>query len=119
VRGRELPVDIYAIEGNEARRAPRVTLAAEVRIEDGDVIVVVPLLDISRTGVAVAHPPRAIEAGRVVKLTIALPGLSPPFEAEVRVAVRRDDRLGLAFVGLPPEEATRLDKILARHGAPP
>ena len=118
VRGRELPVDIYAIDGSEARRAPRVAIEAKVSIEDQDVIVVAQLLDISRTGVAVSRPPKAIEVGRIVKLTIELPGLLQPFEAEGRVAARRDDRIGFAFVGLRPEEAARLDEVLARHSAP-
>jgi hypothetical protein len=37
VRGRELPVDLYAVEGSQARRGPRVALDAEVRIEDEEV----------------------------------------------------------------------------------
>jgi adenylate cyclase len=119
VKGRELPVDIYAIDGSEARRAPRVALEAKVTIEEQDVIVVAQLLDISRTGVAVTLPPKAIGADRIVKLMIELPGLLRPIEAEARVAAHRDDRVGFVFVALPPEEATRLDEVLARHGAPP
>ena len=117
VRGRELPVDIYAVEGSEARRSPRVALDAEVSIDDQDVIVGVTLLDISRTGAAVSLPPKAIETGRLVQVTIALRELSQPFEAEARVAGRREDRMALAFVGLRPEETARLDEIVRRHGA--
>jgi adenylate cyclase len=119
VKGRELPVEIYAIEGHEARRAPRVALEAKVTIEEQDVIVAAPLLDISRTGVAVALPPKPIGADRIVRLTIELPDLLRPIEAEARVASRRDDRIGFAFVGLRPEVAARLDEVLARHGTPP
>jgi adenylate cyclase len=117
VRGRELAVNIYAVEGTETRRAPRVRLEAAVSIEDQDVIVVAQLLDISRTGVAVSHPPKAIDTGRVVRLTIELPGLGRPFEAEARVTVCREDRIGFAFVALPAEAAARLEEVLARHGA--
>jgi class 3 adenylate cyclase len=37
VRGRGLPVHLYAVEGSEAHRGPRVALDAEVRIEDEEV----------------------------------------------------------------------------------
>jgi hypothetical protein len=37
VRRRELSVDLYAVEGSQARRGPRVALDAEVRIEDEEV----------------------------------------------------------------------------------
>jgi adenylate cyclase len=37
VRGRELSVDLYAIEGSEARRRPRVALGTEVRTEEEEV----------------------------------------------------------------------------------
>jgi adenylate cyclase len=119
VKGRDVPVDIYAIDGSEARRAPRVAIEAKVTLEEQDVIVAAQLLDISRTGVAVTLPPRPIAADRLVKLTIELPGLERPLEAEGRVASQREDRIGLAFVGLRSEEAARLDEVLARHRARP
>jgi adenylate cyclase len=118
VKGRDVPVEIYAIEGSEARRAPRVALEAKVTIEEQDVIVAAQLLDISRTGVAVAIPPKAI-GDRIVTLTIELPGVLRPIVAESRVASRREDRIGFAFVSLGPDEAARLDEVLARHGARP
>jgi adenylate cyclase len=119
VKGRDVPVDIYAIDGREARRAPRVALEAKVTIEEQDVIVASQLLDISRTGVAVTPPPRPIGADRIVRLTIELPGALRPIEAEARVASRREDRIGFVFVSLRAEEAARLDEVLARHGSPP
>jgi adenylate cyclase len=119
VKGREVAVDIYAVDGNETRRAPRVALEAKVTIEEEGVIVVAQLLDISRIGLAVASPPRAIDADRIVRLTIDLPGLLRPIEAEGRVARQQDDRVGFAFTDLPPDEATRLDEVLARYGPSP
>jgi adenylate cyclase len=119
VKGRDVPVEIYAVDRAEGRAAPRVALEAKVTIEDEGVIVEASLLNISRSGVAVAHPPRPIAADRIVKLTIEVPGLLRPIEVDARVMARTDDRLGFAFVGLRVEEAARIGEVMARHGVPP
>jgi hypothetical protein len=119
VKGRELPVEIYAIGGSEMRRAPRVSIEAKVTIEDQGVIVEAQLLDISQSGVAITLPPKAIGADRIVTLTIELPGLLRPIEAKARLVAHRADRIALSFVGLRPEEAALLDEVLAKHSTPP
>jgi hypothetical protein len=83
------------------------------------VIVEASLLNISRSGVAVTHPPRPIGADRIVRLTIEVPGLLRPIEVDARVMARTEDRIGFAFVGLRLEEAARIGEVMARHGAPP
>jgi adenylate cyclase len=118
VKGRDVPVEIYAVDGAEGRQAPRVALEAKVTIEDEGVIVEASLLNISRSGVAVTHPPRPIAADRIVKLTIEVPGLLRPIEVDARVMARTEDRIGFAFVGLQLEEAARIGEVMARHGVP-
>ncbi len=103
VKGKEIPVKIYAVEKEEGRQAARTVLEAPITIVDEDVSFTASLVDLSRTGVAARNLPKQIPANRIVGIRITLPGLPEPLMVDGRVIWSNEDRAGFAFVRLALE----------------
>jgi adenylate cyclase len=103
VKGKEIPVKIYAVEKEEGRQAARAVLEASITIVDEDVSITASLVDLSRTGVAARNLPKQIPANRIVGIRITLPGLPEPLMVDGRVIWSNEDRAGFAFVRLALE----------------
>ena len=132
VKGKVIPVKIYAVLGPLARAeesavgagkgaafnsrsARRRTMAGHVSISDGELTVVAEASDLSRTGIAVHAVPRRLEPGEVVSLQIALrdhPEVLTIERAEVMWA--RKDTAGLRFIDLAAPTRAALDTLTAR-----
>ena len=130
VKGKVIPVKIYAVlgplaraeesgggAGQEAafnsRSARRRTMAGQVSISDGELTVVAEASDLSRTGIAVHAVPRRLEPGELVSLQIALrdhPEVLTIERAEVMWA--RKDTAGLRFIDLAAPTRAALDTLL-------
>lgn len=112
VKGKEIPVKIYAIEKEEGRQAVRAILEAPLTIVDEDVSITASMVDLSRTGVAARDLPKRIPANRIVGIRIALPGLPEPLTVDGRVIWTNEDRAGFAFVGLSLEVENLLEDLV-------
>ncbi len=127
VKGKVIPVKIYAVLGERApasaeteaapagfnsRRAPRRRQAGRVSISDGELTVSAEATDLSRTGVAVHSVPRRLEPGEVVSLQLDLaPGTDPIVIDRAEVVWSRKDTAGLRFVDVSPTARTALDHL--------
>ncbi|MBI2152335.1 MAG: CHASE2 domain-containing protein [Candidatus Rokubacteria bacterium] len=115
VKGKEIPVKIYAVEKAEGRQAARAFLEAPLTIVDEDVTITASMLDLSRTGVAARSLPKRIPANRIVGIRIDLPGLPEPLTVDGRVIWSNEDRAGFAFVGLSLEHENLLEDFVKRR----
>jgi adenylate cyclase len=119
VKGKEIPVKIYAVEKEEGRQAPRAPLEAPLTIVDEDVSFAAAVTDLSRTGVAVRSLPKRIPANRIVGIRIEAPGLPRPVVADGRVVWAEGDRAGFAFLGLSLDDENLLEDFVKRRLSPP
>jgi len=119
VKGKEIPVKIYAVEKAEGRQSPRALLEVPLTIVDEDVTITAVMLDLSRTGVAVRNLPKRIPANRIVGIRIELPGFPEAFTVDGRVIWSEGDRAGFAFLGLSLENENLLEDFVKRRAATP
>lgn len=119
VKGKEIPVKIYAVEKAEGRQAPRALLEAPLTIVDEDVTITAVMLDLSRTGVAARNLPKRIPANRIVGIRIELPGFPEPLAVDGRVIWSEGDRAGFGFLGLSLENENLLEDFVKRRAATP
>jgi adenylate cyclase len=119
VKGKEIPVKIYAVEKAEGRQASRAVLEVPLTIVDEDVTITASMLDLSHTGVAVRNLPKRIPANRIVVIRIDLPGLPDPLTVDGRVIWSNEDRAGFAFVGLTLEHENLLEDFVKRRATTP
>jgi adenylate cyclase len=122
VKGRGVPVRIYAIEGRGQSRAARVVLTLPLTITDTGpdlhVSVQASLNDLSLTGLRAGGAPRDFTRGDVVGLRFELPGLPEAVVTEGRVMWVADGQIGLQFLELSPANQERLAGFLRDQGAP-
>jgi adenylate cyclase len=122
VKGRGVPVRIYAIESGGQSRATRVTLELPLTITntgpDLHVSVQASLNDLSLTGLRAGGAPRSFTQGEVVGLSFELPGIAEAMVAEGRVMWVADGQAGIQFLELPRTDRERLERFLSNRGAP-
>ena len=112
VKGKEIPVKIYAVEHEEARRAARIRLEAPLTITEAGISVPAAVSDLSLTGVAAKHVPRQLTKGHVVQVRLELPELVRPVTIEGRVMWSEEDLAGIMFLDLSDEDRQLLEKVL-------
>jgi class 3 adenylate cyclase len=125
VKGKAIPVKIYAVLGEigaraageqpagfDSRTAPRRHQEGRVSISDGELTVVAEASDLSRTGIALRGVPRRLEPGEVVKLHMELDPGTPAVTVErAEVVWSRKDTAGLRFVDLSPTDRATIDTL--------
>lgn len=116
VKGKEIPVNIYALEGAAKRRAQRVALEAQLTITEGDVSVPASVTDVSLTGVAAHDVSRRFAKGQVVQLRLEMVELPRPIATEGRIMRIDEDRLGIMFMDLADEDKKLLEHFLETQG---
>jgi hypothetical protein len=117
VKGKVIPVKIYAIVPGEPRREPRRPMDGRAALSDGELTVVAEVSDLSRTGLAVHAVPRRLERGELLTLQLSLgvPERQVTIDrAEVMWA--RKDSAGLRFVEVSTEARAALDGLVSRSG---
>ena len=119
MKGKEIPVKIYAVEKEEGRQASRAAVEAPLTIVDEDVTITASMVDLSRTGVAARNLPKRIGSNRIVGLRIELPGVPEPLNLDGRVVWTNEDRAGFAFVGLALEQENLLEDFVKRQASAP
>jgi adenylate cyclase len=130
VKGKAIPVKIYAVLGElapaaggeeaarpprgafDSRSAPRRAMEGGVSISDGELSVLGELGDLSRTGLAVHSVPRRLEPGEMVTLQLTLAGRAEPITIErAEVMWARKDTAGLRFVETSAAARAALDTL--------
>jgi len=120
VKGKGIPVKIFAIDREEKRRAPRVHLEAQLTISEAEVSVPAAVSDLSLTGLAARNVPRQFSEGQVVQLRIEFTELPRPISTEGRIVWSEEDRAGILFLNLPAEDAKLLENFLeSQRQTPP
>jgi adenylate cyclase len=115
VKGKAIPVKIYAIIPGEPRREARRLMEGHVSISDGEITVAAELTDISATGLAVHAVPRRLEPGEIVSLQLTLG--QPPRTVTVdraEVMWARKDTAGLRFVELTANARAAVNALTSR-----
>ncbi len=103
----------------DQRAHSRKLLEAEAAIADpsGDLWITVPMLDISRMGIAFSSP-AAIEGGATYLFRIDLPGIEGRVEALLRVVhssntgMEQGFRVGARFASVTQDDAQRIVRFL-------
>jgi adenylate cyclase len=118
VKGKAIPVKIYAIVPGEPRREPRRPMEGRVSLSDGELSVVAELSDLSRTGVALRAVPRRLERGELVTLQLSLGPSAPEVTIErAEVMWARKETAGLRFVEVSAEARAALEVLVARSAS--
>jgi len=112
VKGKAIPVKIYAVIPGEPRREPRHPMEGHVAISDGELTVVAEMVDLSRTGLAVRAVPRHLDRGEIVTLKLTLGTFAEDVTIDrAEVIWARKDTAGLRFVDLSPAARTTIDSL--------
>ena len=115
VKGKAIPVKIYAVLPHQARREPRVAMEGRAAVSDGEVTVAAKIGDLSRGGVALRALAKPLDRGQIVALRLELPGQARPVtvvKAEVMWA--HEDRAGLRVVDASEEDRAALAELALR-----
>ncbi|HKW92150.1 MAG TPA: CHASE2 domain-containing protein [Methylomirabilota bacterium] len=116
VKGKAIPVKIYAVIPGEPRREPRHLMEGHVAISDGELTVMAEMVDLSRTGLAVRVVPRHLERGELVSLRLTLGTRAQDVTIDrAEVMWARKDSAGLRFVDLSPEARAAIDTLTTHH----
>jgi adenylate cyclase len=122
VKGKGIPVRIYAVEGAGHSRAERVAVDLPLTITDVSqdlyVSVTASLSDLSLTGLRATGARRRFAEGEVVGLRFEVPGLDRPITTEGRVMWAADNQVGIRFLALAEGDAERLGAFLKSRSAP-
>ena len=115
VKGKVIPVKIYAIVPGEPRGEPRRPMEGRVALSDGELAVVAELSDLSRTGVALRAVPRRLERGELLTLQLSLGPSAPEVTIDrAEVMWARKETAGLRFVEISADARAALEAIVAR-----
>ena len=119
VKGKAIPVKIFAVLHHGARREPRVAVEGRAIVSDGEVTVAAEIGDLSRGGAALRALPKPLAKGQTVGLELQPAGRAQSItvpQAEVMWA--RDDAAGLRFIDLPEAARAALAALLPGRPAP-
>jgi adenylate cyclase len=115
VKGKVIPVKIYAIVPGEPRGARRRPMEGRVSFSDGDLTVIAELSDLSRTGVALRAVPRRLERGDLLSLQLILDPAAQEVKIDrAEVMWARKESAGLRFVELSAEARAAIEALVAR-----
>jgi hypothetical protein len=122
VKGKAIPVNIYAVDGGGQVRAPRVSLDRELTLSDGTpgapVSVRCSLSDLSAAGLRASRLPRPFAVGQVVGLTFDPSETSRPISVNGEIVWSHDGAAGIKFLGLAPGDRRVIEAIAAGQSQP-
>jgi class 3 adenylate cyclase len=119
VKGKAIPVKIFAVLHHGARREPRVAVEGRAIVSDGELTVTAEIGDLSRGGATVRALPKPLAQGQTVRLELHPAGGSQTITVpQAEVMWTRDDAAGLRFVDLPEAERAVLAALLPGRPGP-
>jgi adenylate cyclase len=112
VKGKAIPVKIYAVLPGHARREPRVVMDGHAAVSDGAVTIAAEIADLSRGGVALRALAKPLERGQIVTVRLELPEQARTVEvAKAEVMWAKEDRAGLRVVDASDEDRATLAEL--------
>jgi adenylate cyclase len=99
VKGKEIPVKIYAVAEANSRKEARVPIEATLTILEDEVSIETQIVDLSKGGVAVRNLPKLYTEGQELKLRLDLSGATKPVDLDAKVVWSKDDRVKLTLPG--------------------
>ncbi|HET7875328.1 MAG TPA: CHASE2 domain-containing protein [Methylomirabilota bacterium] len=118
VKGKAIPVKIYAVLPGQARREPRVSVEGRAAVSDGDVTVAAEIGDLSPGGVALRALAKPLARGAIVGVRLELPDRPRPVAiAKAEVMWAQEDRAGLRVVEASDEARAALAELAMRPAA--
>ncbi|MDZ4340097.1 MAG: CHASE2 domain-containing protein [candidate division NC10 bacterium] len=114
VKGRGAPVEVYAVDTEPRRTAPRVPVEVPIAVNlDREFAVYASMKNLSTGGAAVRSPSPLPLHGEV-GIRFKLPESPVTFAIRARVAWSRGDESGVQFLGLGGEEQRVLEEVVTR-----
>src|SRR3989475_263052 len=115
VRGKAVPVKIYAVLATDVRKYPRAVLDAAAALTDAATGLVcrVGTVDISEGGLALADVPADWTVGSTVRLRLEKGALATPIVAEGTIVWRRGAHAGVSFTAIEPESVPVVAEYVA------
>ena len=120
VRGKSVPVKIYAVLATDVRKYPRAVLDAAAALTDAATGLVcrVGTVDISEGGLALADVPADWTVGSTVRLRLEKGALAIPVVAEGTIVWRRGAHAGVSFTAIEPESVPVVAEYVAGRKGP-
>ncbi len=117
VKGKTLPVKIFAVLPSDIRKYPRATLATAATIVavDGGRACVVRTRDVSEGGVSVSGLPEDWPPGLALEIRGEGGTLPKALVAQARIVWRRGDLAGIAFTALEPDAGPAISEYVSSH----
>ena len=117
VRGKSVPVKIYAVLATDVRKYPRAVLDAAAALTDvaTGLVCRVWTVDISEGGLALAEVPADWKVDSTVRLRLEGGALAMPIVAEGTIVWRRGANAGLSFTSIEPESVPVVAEYVAGH----
>src|SRR5574341_2089451 len=117
VKGKSVPVKIYAVLASDIRKYPRAVLDAAAALTDvaTGLACRVRTVDISEGGVALAGVPAERTVGSRIRIRLEGGALARPLVAEGTIAWRRGDSAGGSFTAVEGESAPAVAEYVAGH----
>lgn len=115
VKGKEIPVKIYAaLEGN-TREEKREGIKGEVTIGKGTTEKS-SIQDISTKGIALKHLQGSFGPGDTIQLNIQIPTLVRPLQVQGKVMWKKEHKVGFLFIDQKPENERTISEAIRVHG---
>jgi len=117
VRGKSVPVKIYAVLATDVRKYPRAVLDAAAALTDvaTGLVCRVWTVDISEGGLALAEVPADWKVDSTVRLRLEGGALAMPIVAEGTIVWRRGANAGLSFTSIEPQSVPVVAEYVAGH----
>ena len=103
----------HAVSPTPARLHPRVSADFVVRLVAGNRSVLARAVDLSLAGLALHDPAGELNAGRIDKVALRIPGEDREIELPVRLARRQGTTVALAFAALDWDDLFTLARYLS------
>ena len=130
VKGKEIPVRIYAVEAAveaNIRKEVRLPVETKVTISDGEFAFLGSVSDLSRGGISVHDlrntfprgQPVAFtnDSGRIMQLQLDVPAASHPIGVTGRVAWTAEDKVGFHFLDFEPGAQSVIEEFVSLQGS--
>ena len=113
LKGKEIPVKIYAVLEEDTRQEPRVEVAGEVTVGENPRA---RIRDISRSGIAINQFQGTVGTGDVTPLIIHVPTLPRPIQLQGKVIWNGKTTVGFLSLNPKPEDQASIEKVIAGKG---
>ena len=117
IKGKEIPVKIYAIAESSRRQSERIAVKITVMILDAEVTLHAPVIDLSRGGLAAYDLPKGFTVGQVLPLQLEAQDGALLIGVKGKVVWTSGEKVGFSFVDLTPRDVATLERLMAAYGS--